>query len=143
MPEAPAAQLLVWAVLPLWFIAGVADWACHRATAIECTSGTRESALHLLMLAEPGVPLLAALVFEVNALVLAVGLLASWRTRPRRGGTCAWRWARARCTRASRWSTAFSSWCRSPAWHCLRRCTGRRRARSCRAAAHRRGMRAA
>lgn len=76
MPEAPAAQLLLWAVLPLWLAAGLADWACHRATAIERTSGTRESLIHLLMFAEVGLPLLAALLLEVNALVLAAGLLA-------------------------------------------------------------------
>lgn len=75
MPEAPAAQLLLCAVLPLWVAAGLADWACHRATAIERTSGTRESLIHLLMFAQVGVPLLAALVLEVNALILAAGLV--------------------------------------------------------------------
>lgn len=66
-----ALLLIAVVVLPLWIFAGFADWACHRATHIETTSGWRESALHLVQFAEVGAVILAALAFEVNgALVL-------------------------------------------------------------------------
>lgn len=65
------ALILMFFVVPLWLLAGLADWLCHRATYIERTSGSRESRLHLLMFAEMGAPLLAALFLEVNALVIA------------------------------------------------------------------------
>jgi hypothetical protein len=63
---------LLYAVLPLWLIIGTADWLCHRAAHIERTSGPIESLIHLLMLAEIGVPILLALFFEVNALLIAL-----------------------------------------------------------------------
>lgn len=58
---------LLYVLLPLWLAAGFADWLCHRRTDIAHTSGTRESALHLLMLLEVGVPLQAALFLQINA----------------------------------------------------------------------------
>jgi hypothetical protein len=66
----PERLLLMFAVLPLWLAAGVFDWALHRKSSIQTTSGLRESALHLLMLAELGIPVLAVLWLEVNAGVL-------------------------------------------------------------------------
>jgi hypothetical protein len=72
-------SLVLYLVVPLWLLAGFVDWLCHRRTHIETTSGGAESALHLLMLAETGVPLIAALYLQTNALVLGVllvGLLA-------------------------------------------------------------------
>lgn len=69
-------SILLYFVLPLWIATGFADWVCHRATRIERTTGTRESIFHLAMLAEVGLPLLAALFFEVNALLFALMLLA-------------------------------------------------------------------
>lgn len=71
----PTTFLLLYAVLPLWLLAGLADWFCHRASAIEHTSGAKESALHLLMFAEVAVPLLACLFLEINALVFLVMIL--------------------------------------------------------------------
>lgn len=76
MRQDPTALILMYFVLPLWFAAGVADWLCHRATHIETTTGAKESLLHLLMFAEIGAPLLAAIFLEVNALVIAVMILA-------------------------------------------------------------------
>jgi hypothetical protein len=72
----PATALLIYVVIPLWLAAGFADWLCHRRASIETTSGAPESALHLVMLAEMGVPLLAALYLEVNALILGAMLAA-------------------------------------------------------------------
>lgn len=68
----PAHLLLMFGVLPLWLVAGALDWALHRNASIETTSGTRESVLHLLMLAELGLPVLAVLWLEVDAAVLAL-----------------------------------------------------------------------
>lgn len=66
---------LAWGVLPLWIAACVGDWLCHRARSIETTSGWRESALHLVMVAELGPPTIAAALLEVNGLVVAWMLL--------------------------------------------------------------------
>lgn len=66
-----AAELLIMAVVvPLWIAAGPADWACHRRSAIERTSGLAENVFHWILLAEGGVALLAAALLEVNAAVL-------------------------------------------------------------------------
>ena len=64
--------ILMYALFPLWLAAGFADYLCHRATRIEMNSGWRESVLHLLLFVEMGVPLLAVLLLETNALVFAV-----------------------------------------------------------------------
>lgn len=71
-----ATWVLMYIVVPLWFAVGVADWACHRRTRIEATAGPAESLLHILMFVEVGIPLLAALLLEVNALVFAAFLAA-------------------------------------------------------------------
>jgi hypothetical protein len=68
---------LMYFVVPLWTAAGMADAACHRASDIETTSGPKESALHILMLAEVGIPLMAAMFLEVTSPVLAL-LIASF-----------------------------------------------------------------
>ena len=65
-------QLLGLVLLPAWLLAGLADYVAHARTDIARTSGVTESALHLLQTAEMGLPLLAVLFFEVNALVLAL-----------------------------------------------------------------------
>lgn len=44
MPSSdPQMFLLLWFVLPVWLIAGFADWLCHRATHIETTAGIKET----------------------------------------------------------------------------------------------------
>src|SRR5215212_233559 len=73
MPHSAAAEgIVLYFVLPLWLSAGIADYICHRASRIGLTSGYRESLLHLLMLAEVAIPLLAAIFFEINALIIAI-----------------------------------------------------------------------
>jgi hypothetical protein len=64
-------NFLLYFILPVWLVAGMADWACHRASHIETTTGAKETIIHLLMLAEMGIPVLAALLLEINALILA------------------------------------------------------------------------
>ena len=72
--EACATIVLACVVVPAWIAAGVLDWLCHRRARIEHTSGARESVLHLVMFAELGVPLVAVLLFEINALVFAIAM---------------------------------------------------------------------
>lgn len=74
MPDSTAsaaALILMFAVLPIWVAAGLADYFCHRASSIETTSGPTESALHLLQLSLVGLPVLLALFLEIDAALLA------------------------------------------------------------------------
>ncbi|MBT2387765.1 diguanylate cyclase [Streptomyces sp. ISL-11] len=70
-------RYLMYGLLPSWFVPGVADWAMHRRTRIEETSGTKESLIHSLMMAEVGLPIALTLVCEVNPLLLTVQLGAA------------------------------------------------------------------
>ncbi|CDR17286.1 predicted protein [Streptomyces iranensis] len=65
-------RFLMYGVMPLWFVPAVADWLMHRRTRIEETSGTKESAIHALMMTEAGVPVAMGLLARVNPLVLSV-----------------------------------------------------------------------
>lgn len=67
----PQMLILLWFILPAWLMAGFCDWLCHRATGIERTTGVKETWVHLLMFLEMGLPLLAALFLEVNAIIIA------------------------------------------------------------------------
>ncbi|HEX6959918.1 MAG TPA: hypothetical protein VF194_18185 [Ferrovibrio sp.] len=67
---------LLYLIMPLWVAVGFADWLCHRAARIAATAGPKESVIHLLMLAEVGIGVLAGLFFEINPLVLIVMLMA-------------------------------------------------------------------
>lgn len=58
-------------ILPLWLLAGFGDWLCHRRQDIAHTSGLPESMLHLLLIAQGGAGVLAGLLLEINAGVLA------------------------------------------------------------------------
>ncbi|MBU2977201.1 diguanylate cyclase [Alteromonas sp. C1M14] len=68
----PTQIILMYFIMPVWLLAGFADWLCHRNSHIATTSGLKESAIHILMFAEVGIPLLMVLFFEVNALVILV-----------------------------------------------------------------------
>src|SRR4051794_16516881 len=70
--EGSAHRFLMSVIVPVWIAAGLLDYIWHRRTKIETTSGPRESVLHLAMLAEAGPGLLAPLLLEVNAGVLAL-----------------------------------------------------------------------
>ena len=72
----PTVLLLMFFIAPVWLLAGCADWLCHRATHIESTTGAKESLIHLLMFAEVGVPMLAVLFLQVNALTIVVMIAA-------------------------------------------------------------------
>lgn len=68
--QEPARLLLMYLVFPVWVAAGFADWACHRRTHIERTSGLRENLLHLVLFSQMGVAIVAAALLEINAAVL-------------------------------------------------------------------------
>ena len=68
--------LILYGLLPLWGITGFIDWCCHRATGIERTSGVKESAIHVLMGVQLGIPIVLCLVFYVNVLILLICFLA-------------------------------------------------------------------
>lgn len=67
MEQDPTLLVLMYFVVPVWLMAGFADWLCHRATNIATTSGAKESVLHLLLFAEVAGPFLAALLLDINA----------------------------------------------------------------------------
>lgn len=62
-------------VVPIWLAAGAADWMCHSASDIQHTTGLKESIIHLLMMAEAAAPILAALLLEIDPLILS-GMIA-------------------------------------------------------------------
>ena len=64
---------LLYVLLPIWTIPGFGDYLCHKRSKIESTSGTQESITHALMMTSIGAPAVLALLFETNALTLAVG----------------------------------------------------------------------
>lgn len=66
----PQMIILLWFILPVWLAAGFCDWLCHRATGIERTTGVKETWIHILMFMEMGLPLLAALFLQINALII-------------------------------------------------------------------------
>jgi hypothetical protein len=70
-------SVLMYFVLPLWLVAGFADYLCHRATNISTTSGPKESLIHLAMLGEAGIAVTAAMALEINALVIVL-MMACW-----------------------------------------------------------------
>jgi hypothetical protein len=72
--DALVQHFLMYIVVPVWLLAGLADYFCHRASRIEHTSGVTESLLHLLQFALVGVPLLAALFLEINFTILLIML---------------------------------------------------------------------
>ncbi|MBZ9869390.1 diguanylate cyclase [Mesorhizobium sp. BR1-1-9] len=71
----PTVLILMYFLLPVWLAAGFADWLCHRASHIESTTGAKESLIHLLMFAEVGIPLLAAMFLDVNALIILIMII--------------------------------------------------------------------
>ena len=66
--------LLLYGVLPAWIAAGIADWWCHRRSAIDRHASTHESILHLAMGAQAGATLLATLFLEPIPAVAAFAI---------------------------------------------------------------------
>jgi hypothetical protein len=74
--EQIANNYMLYVLVPGWIIPGLADYLCHRRSRIETTSGLREAVLHYLMITVVGVPILLALLLEINALVILLMILA-------------------------------------------------------------------
>jgi hypothetical protein len=70
IPTTVVESALLYFVMPLWILAGLADWLCHRIARIEYSAGPVESVIHVLMLAEAGVAVLAALFLEITGAIL-------------------------------------------------------------------------
>ena len=68
-------QYLLFFILPLWVLAGLTDYVLHRRARIEDTAGIKESVLHAMQLAEAGLPVLVALLLEINALIILFMLI--------------------------------------------------------------------
>lgn len=64
----------LWILAPLWILAGLADFTCHRVLRIEHSAGIQESALHGLMLLELTPLVVAVLWLEPTTAALAVML---------------------------------------------------------------------
>ncbi|MEU6770745.1 diguanylate cyclase [Streptomyces sp. NPDC046759] len=75
--EEATTRFLLYGLLPGWFVPGLADWVMHRRTRIEDTSGTKESAIHALMMAEVGLPIALTLRYRINPLLLSLQLGAA------------------------------------------------------------------
>jgi hypothetical protein len=71
----PVWLILCWFVLPLWVVAGFLDYLCHRKSHMTEITGAKESLIHWLMLAEVALPLMLAIFFRINALVMAVMII--------------------------------------------------------------------
>ncbi len=72
----PTLFVLLYFIMPVWLMAGIADWMCHRAADIAHTTGAKESIIHLLMFGEVAIPLLAALFLQINAAIIALMIVA-------------------------------------------------------------------
>lgn len=74
------AQSVRWSLLyvlpPTWLAAALADWACHRYSRIEDTAGVKESLIHLALLGEMGVPILATASLEITSPVILIMISA-------------------------------------------------------------------
>jgi hypothetical protein len=66
------AVLLGMVILPLWILAGLADWWCHRRSGIEHSSGLRENLFHLALFALVAAGAVATALLDINYLVLLV-----------------------------------------------------------------------
>lgn len=69
-------EYLLTVLLPIWMAAGFGDYLAHRRSGIERSSGVGESALHLLMLVQIGLPLLLALFLEITTLLFVIFIVA-------------------------------------------------------------------
>jgi hypothetical protein len=64
--------LLVWALYPLWLVAGFIDYVFHRRTRIDRTSGPPEAWLHVAQFAALGIAAAAVAGLHMNRLTFAL-----------------------------------------------------------------------
>jgi len=70
--ERAAERYVLGVVMPLWIASGSLDYVLHRRAQIERNAGTYESRLHLIGIGMSAAPVLAGLVLEINAGVIAI-----------------------------------------------------------------------
>lgn len=75
-PSLLVQHFLLYFILPLWLLAGLTDYFLHKGTQIERTSGTKESVLHALQLGEAGIPVVLGLLYDMNAMIIGIMLIA-------------------------------------------------------------------
>ena len=71
----PTSLILLFFIMPIWFVAGLSDWVYHRRTHIETTSGLKESAIHLLMFVQVGLIMLPGIFMEINTLAILIAIV--------------------------------------------------------------------
>ena len=54
-------RYVIFVMLPLWVLPGIADWYWHKQTDIENTAGLNESLIHSVMMTEVGLPIFMGL----------------------------------------------------------------------------------
>ena len=69
-------ELIGYVFYPVWLIAGAFDYACHRRTAIERTSGYIESLYHLAQLATIAIIVLGIALFAESFAIFAIVVAA-------------------------------------------------------------------
>lgn len=67
---------LLYVLPPIWLAASLADWACHRYSRIENTARVKESVIHLLLLGEMGLPVLATAFLEITSPIILTSIAA-------------------------------------------------------------------
>jgi hypothetical protein len=67
---------LLYILPPIWLASSLADWACHRDSRIEDTASVRESMIHLLLLGEMGLPVLATVFLEITSPIILMMIAA-------------------------------------------------------------------
>jgi hypothetical protein len=68
--------ILMYFILPVWLLAGCANWLCHPRGPYQRTTDAKGSLLHLLIFAEIGLPLLAAIFLQINAGIISLMIIA-------------------------------------------------------------------
>ncbi|HEY0403799.1 MAG TPA: hypothetical protein VGD09_17410 [Blastococcus sp.] len=76
-PNAATRAFLTYVLIPAWLAAGLLDWQWHRVTKIERSAGAHESLTHVLMSLEAGAGIAAAMLFEIDAGVIAAMLTSA------------------------------------------------------------------
>lgn len=65
-------NFILFVILPLWGLSGLADWWCHKKSGIEKTSGLKESLIHALMGAQIGIAFVLGIFFELTVLTYLI-----------------------------------------------------------------------
>lgn len=90
----------------------MANWWCHRDSEVKETTGLKESLIHVAMLGEAGLCVLAGLLVEVNAPVLATMIASFFLHEAAAMWDVSYAVIAREVTPSSSTFTAFWRWCR-------------------------------